>query len=374
MPRLQKAIADTSDIRGQAFSFMDAFRVLLRQQSAIFAKQLDIPVKTYTSWTFQKLGLPTEGFAVLPQQDAATVELQRHVGVLEATLTSDDYEQAQRSLEKGEQATRILRDYLAKGSIEMPTLTSGSGGCPKNTWRYTDPKLGDLCCPTELRRGRCLAKKSGTRYRCAPESNEVAYKNGKIPVCVPEPQQGPCQPDYFFFGRAEGGGCCPVKPIAYSAVTKDFAICPRPVGGGDVPRVACALKAENPWKWPVCATEGFQVSPGSSSLAPSSAAFQHAMELRGKDLLDYTDSLLKEAEDFVLRVGMTRDALVAARPTLSDDLNKLVFRLPGSSLAPSPSSSPSTNVSLAPTVARAAASETPDVPTPYQGEFPASRI
>lgn len=322
-----------------ARSLVDALQTAVKQKSPPFAKQVGIPESLYIP---KALDVLKEGFAVLPAQKAATVELQRYVGILESLLNSADFSQAEAAVTDGEAAIRIGRSFLAKSVIEMPEAADFRGACPGGMWGFTDAEHGALCCPEQPRNGQCVQRRAGLRYMCAPESNTEAVRNGQVPVCVPDPQQGPCLPDYFFYGRTVGGGCCPVKPTGYDPRTKDFATCPQLVSRGDVPRAACALTPNTPLAkmLPRC-VEGFQ------TYVEQTMALD-AADLRGKDLLDYTDDLFDIANKFIVRVQTTSVELEDVHGQLSKRADSLVFRV-GPAPAPAPA------------------------PTPVPSEFPASQ-
>lgn len=228
------------------------------------------------SWT-AKMDPTLECFAdrhVPVDQQRATSRLERSVILLEEFMRGSDVQAAKGYLAKVARGLAVLAGTPFPPPMTLADLYS-QGACPSGMFEFgtdNDPR----CCPVEPVSydtkthtfTRCPLEKLGTEVTCALTNTT------DLPTCRPQPIQGPCLPDYFFFAASKGGRCCPVPPTGYDSDRGEYTTCSKVAKAG---RTLCAL-SKNTEGIPVCA-EGFQT--------------------QGRTLLLRADAVREEAQRFV---------------------------------------------------------------------------
>lgn len=259
-----------------------------------------------------QLTLPTlsvECFTVPEEQTRVTQNLEKAVGILESYLASSDVQEASATLSD---VTNMLdqADRLFQNGIQLPhkDILWEKGACPASMWAFS----ASMCCPvkpesydpTSQKWTTCPVKKQNTVYQCGL-TKDAADGTG-LPVCHPDVRQGPCGTGQFFYGASRGGFCCPLQPTGFDEQTGEYTQCGRGGRGG------CGLdpvKAEEAGIPACSALEGFSV--------PSS--------LRGRDLLDKADALLKKVDRVVASLQPIAEKAQARQTTMLSNLNSLAL-------------------------------------------------
>lgn len=216
------------------------------------------------------------------EQQNVTTRLERAVTLLEEYMKSPEVLRAQlRIVESMNVLTFIERtQYPSPDKPAALNTLYTIGECPQRMFEYGSlkSKSGIRCCPVEPIEydsrtrtfTKCPLQKVGTKIECSLKETP------ELPTCRPDPVQGPCLPDYFFYSASKGGRCCPVPPTQYDSRRGEYTECPNVAAFG---RTVCRLSTADADDFPMCptTTEGFQ-SRGRALLQRADAIIYKVVE------------------------------------------------------------------------------------------------